>query len=189
MSDSNGSCSGECEVFDGGLYVFVMRLRTPDFIQVGALGRFHFPAGWYMYVGSARKNLHKRVERHWLPKKKVRWHLDYLSTALDSEPVGAVLLPLDAGLSECELNRLVGRHFGGQAPAAGFGASDCRAGCPAHLWFSLAPVSLLAVAALHPRAAVLLPGAGVWEPGLVDLDELDVLEDPDYPEDPEGPED
>lgn len=168
---SPGSCCGE--MFDRGLYVFVMRLKTPDTIDVGALGRFHFPAGWYLYTGSARRGLPQRVERHWALKKNLRWHMDYLSTALDSEPVGAVVLPLDAGLAECELNLLVGRLVAGQTPAPGFGASDCRAGCPAHLWHSKAPVSLLAVAQIHPRAAVLLPGQGVWEPQLVDLADPD----------------
>lgn len=172
MSDQTGSPAAHSgKVFDRGLYVFVMRLRTPDFIQVGALGRFHFPAGWYLYTGSANGNLHKRVERHWSLKKKVRWHIDYLSTALDSEPVGAVLIPQDAGLTECQLNKLVGQLVGGQALAPGFGASDCKAGCPAHLWFSLAPVSLLGVARVHPKAAVILPGAGMWEPQLVELED------------------
>ncbi len=173
-------------MFDSGLYVFLMRLRTPDFIQVGALGRFHFPAGWYLYTGSASRGLTKRVERHWNLKKKVRWHIDYLSTALDSEPVGAVVVPSDAGLSECELNQKVGRLVGGQTLVPGFGASDCRAGCPAHLWFSLAPVSLLAVARVDSRAAVLIPGAGVWEPGLVELGEAGIGDD--LGDDGEGPE-
>jgi sugar fermentation stimulation protein A len=170
MNDQTHTRCGNCEVFDSGLYVFLMRLRTADFIQVGALGRFHFAAGWYLYVGSASRALHKRVERHWSLKKKVRWHMDYLSTALDSEPVGAVLVPADAGLTECELNRLVQYQIGGTVLAPGFGASDCRAGCPAHLWFSQMPVSLLAVAQVHPRAAVLLPGAGIWEPAPLELD-------------------
>lgn len=170
-TDSPVACSGK--VFDRGLYVFVMRLKTPDFIQVGALGRFHFPAGWYLYTGSASRNLHKRVERHWSLKKKVRWHIDHLATAPDSEPVGAVLIPQDAGLTECQLNQMAGRLVGGQALAPGFGASDCKAGCPAHLWFSLAPVSLLGVARVHPLAAVILPGAGMWEPQPVELEELE----------------
>jgi Uri superfamily endonuclease len=173
MSDVTGSCDGQCEVFDSGLYVFVMRLRTADFIEVGALGRFHFAPGWYLYTGSATRGLHKRVERHWSLKKKVRWHMDYLSTAVDAEPVGAVLVPGDAGLNECELNQQVGQMIAGSVLAPGFGASDCQADCPAHLWFSLAPVSLLAVAQVNPRAAVLLPGAGVWEPGLIELDSQD----------------
>lgn len=170
MSDVTGSPGGTCEVFDSGLYVFLMRLRTADFIEVGALGRFHFAAGWYLYTGSASRHLHKRVARHWSRKKKVRWHMDYLSTALDSEPVGAVLVPRDAGLTECQLNRAVEKLVAGSVLAPGFGASDCRAGCPAHLWFSATAVSLLTVAQVHPQAAVLLPGAGVWEPAPVDLE-------------------
>lgn len=174
MSDPTDCPTPECgQVFDRGLYVFVMRLRTPDFIQVGALGHFHFPAGWYLYTGSASGNLHRRVERHWSLKKKVHWHIDYLATALDSEPVGAVLVPEDAGLTECQLNQLAGQLVGGQVLAPGFGASDCKAGCPAHLWFSLAPVSLLSVARIHAKAAVILPGAGMWEPQLVELEEPD----------------
>lgn len=173
MSDVNGSPSDNCQVFDSGLYVFVMRLRTPDFCEVGALGSFHFPAGWYLYAGSASRNLHKRVERHWSLKKKIRWHIDYLATLQDSEPVGAVLVPKGAGLTECELNQKIGQMVGGQALVPGFGASDCKAGCPAHLWFSLAPVSVLAVAQVHEQAAVLLPGAGVWEPRPMDLEDRD----------------
>jgi Uri superfamily endonuclease len=174
--------SGGGQLFDSGFYVFVMRLRTADFIEVGALGRFHFPAGWYLYTGSAERGLHKRVERHWSLKKKVRWHMDYLSTAPDSEPVGAVILPLTAGLSECELNQRVGLVVSGQALAPGFGASDCRAGCPTHLWYSGTPVSLLTVAQVHPEAAVLLPGTGSWEQDLQQL--ADLAEDLDPPDQP-----
>lgn len=155
--------------FDAGLYVFVMRLLEPQPVQVGALGLFHFPPGWYLYTGSAKRGLRKRVERHWSLKQKLRWHMDYLATAPSSEPVGAVVLPLDAGLTECELNQAMGRMFGGQTPVPGFGASDCRNGCPAHLFFSKAAVSLLAVARVHEDAAVLIPGLdGVA--GLVSLD-------------------
>ena len=167
MTDKPQTQSG---IFNSGLYVLVMRLRAADSIEVGALGRFQFPAGWYLYTGSASRNLHQRVERHWSLQKKVRWHVDYLSTAPDLEPVGAVLVPQDPKLTECQLNRAVENLVAGSVLAPGFGASDCQAGCPAHLWFSLTPVSLLAVAKVHRRAALLLPGAGIWEPGPIDLD-------------------
>lgn len=164
-------------MFDGGLYVFLLRLKTGANLTVGALGEYYFPAGWYLYTGSARKNLHKRVERHWRVKSTLRWHFDYLSTALDSEPVGAVVIPAAARLSECELNRQVGRLVGNQVPVPGFGASDCRAGCPAHLYFSTAPVSLLNIARLHEQAGVLMPGADLWEPDLHQLQALTDRED------------
>ncbi len=150
-------------LFDGGLYVFLMRLREFQQLEIGALGEHAFPPGWYLYVGSARRGLAKRVERHWSLKKAVRWHIDYLSTAVGSEPVGAVIIPTSAGLTECEVNQKIGLMDGNQTLVSGFGASDCRAGCPAHLWYSRTPVSLLTVARVHPQAAVLIPGAGVWE--------------------------
>lgn len=156
-------------MFDSGIYVFVMRLREPCDIEVGSLGRFVFPAGWYLYTGSARRNLRGRIERHWNLKKTLRWHIDHLSTAPDSEPVGAVVLPLEAGISECALNQRVGRMIAGRTIAPGFGASDCLSDCPAHLWYSRAAVSLLAIARIHPEAGVLIPGADIMQPDLQSL--------------------
>ena len=158
-------------MFDEGLYVFLLRLQTPATLTVGALGEHHFPAGWYLYTGSAKRSLHRRVERHWGMKSKRRWHVDYLSTALGSFPVGAVVVPATSGLSECELNRRVGALTGRQVPVPGFGASDCREGCLAHLHFSAAPVSLLGLAQVHPEAAILMPGADFWAPDLHELSE------------------
>jgi Uri superfamily endonuclease len=102
-------------------------------------------------------------------KSKRRWHFDYLSTALDSEPVGAIVVPNAAKITECELNRKIGALVGNGVPVPKFGASDCQAGCPAHLYFSGAPVSLLGLAQVHPKAAILMPGADLWEPNLRDL--------------------
>ncbi len=166
MSDQQKPEESCAPMFDGGLYVFLMRLTEPQSVQVGALGLFEFPEGWYLYTGRAKRGLAKRVERHWTLKQKLRWHIDYLATAAGSEPVGAIVIPESAGISECFLNQLIGQKFGGQVPAPGFGASDCRNGCPAHLYFSRAPVSLLAMAQVHPEAAVLIPQAGIWEPPL-----------------------
>jgi sugar fermentation stimulation protein A len=165
-------------VFDAGYYVFLLRLLEPADVRVGALGEHHFPAGWYLYTGSARRNLHGRVSRHWSLKPALHWHFDHLTTVLSSEPVGAVVVPLDAGLDECELNRRVGALVGRRAPVRGFGASDCRADCPAHLWFSAAPVSLLGLSQVHPEAAILMPSAELWEP---DLHELSDVGDPPPP--------
>ncbi len=166
-------------MFNRGLYVFLLRLKSPSTLTVGALGEHHFPMGWYMYTGSAQQNLQKRVERHWRLKAKRHWHFDYLSTALDSEPVGAVVVPTTAGFTECELNRQVGNMVGNHAPVPKFGASDCHAGCPAHLYFSGAPVSLLALARVHEQAAILMPGADFWEPDLQQLSRRALTRDPD----------
>ena len=47
-------------------------------LKVGKLGRFIFPTGTYVYTGSAKKNIDKRIERHLSKKKKLHWHIDYL---------------------------------------------------------------------------------------------------------------
>ena len=94
-------------------------------IQVGRLGRFDFPAGLYVYTGSAKKNMQARISRHQRRDKPKRWHIDYLLTLPQAEVIGVERFK-DA---ECALNQAVD----GPIPAKGFGASDCKAGCGSHL--------------------------------------------------------
>jgi Uri superfamily endonuclease len=63
---------------DSGIYLLLIHLRKDVDISVGSLGVQHFCKGYYVYVGSAQRNLRKRVERHLRNKKKIRWHIDYL---------------------------------------------------------------------------------------------------------------
>jgi Uri superfamily endonuclease len=94
-------------------------------LQVGALGLCRFPAGTYVYTGSARRNLEARVERHLRRDKPLRWHVDYLLVAPDVRIVRVEF----SQLPECQLNA----RTKGEIPVPGFGASDCRKGCGSHL--------------------------------------------------------
>ena len=49
-----------------GAYVLAVRLDSRRELPVGRLGRFNFPAGWYLYVGSAMGTggLPARLRRH-----------------------------------------------------------------------------------------------------------------------------
>ena len=145
-----------------GLYLFLVRRRKALRIKVGALGWCDFGAGWYIYTGRARRGLINRVQRHWSTRKRLRWHIDYLSSAPGSESIGAVLLTDDAHdfLDECWVNQRIGALLGAQAVMPGFGASDCMSGCPAHLWYLPQAVSLLEVARISPGAVLLLPRDG-----------------------------
>lgn len=142
-----------------GVYLVLVRRRRAIRIKVGALGWFDFPAGWYVYTGKARRGLQQRVIRHWSPRRRVRWHVDYLTAAPGSEPIGAVLLtePDHADLQECWINQRVGAMLAGHAVVPGFGASDCTSGCPAHLWLTREPCSLLEIARISPRTLLLVP--------------------------------
>ena len=106
-------------------YQLHIHLTRSQNIEVGRLGRFRFPAGYYVYTGSARKNLIARVQRHLSRDKKLRWHIDYL-LACPAAQVREVRLFEQA---ECAINQRVQ----GEIPVPGFGASDCRAHCHSHL--------------------------------------------------------
>jgi len=115
---------------DAGRYIAVFFLPQTESITVGKLGTFKFSRGFYFYVGSARRNLSARINRHGRKKKTLFWHIDYLSSR--AQMVGAIIIS-DLGRSECSLAVELGRMFALQA--GGFGASDC--GCGGHLFYTL----------------------------------------------------
>ncbi len=106
-------------------YSLFIRVEKPQTITVGRFGRFTFPAGNYIYSGSARKNILARLNRHLRKEKKLRWHIDYL---LNSANVNIVEV-LVSTIPECDLVAA----SGGTIVVPGFGASDCRSGCGSHL--------------------------------------------------------
>jgi Uri superfamily endonuclease len=106
-------------------YQLVIEVVQPVHVAIGALGVFVFPAGRYVYTGSARRNPEARIARHLARSKTLRWHVDYL---LDAPGVRIVdVWRFDE--PECAVNR----STAGEIPVTGFGASDCRAGCGSHL--------------------------------------------------------
>ncbi len=119
----------------GGAYLLYLRLESPIRARVGALGEVRMGAGVYVYVGSAKRGLAARVGRHLrlakLKRGKVHWHIDYL---LIRREVRLFLSEIFPGKDECYLSRAQARRAGTTVPIPGFGASDCQAGCSAHLY-------------------------------------------------------
>jgi sugar fermentation stimulation protein A len=113
---------------DSGVYLLIVRLEVESRIRIGRLGAFDFPAGCYVYVGSAQRNLSHRLARHARRLKHLRWHIDYLTTR--GQVLGAIVE--DAPRSrECELAGLLASAAEVTAPR--LGSSDCT--CPAHLFY------------------------------------------------------
>jgi Uri superfamily endonuclease len=106
-------------------YQLVIEVGSPVRCKVGRLGVVEFPAGIYVYTGSARRGFEARLARHARATKTLRWHIDYL---LSLSGVRIVRVVRSRRL-ECRLNQSVP----GRIVVPGFGASDCRAGCGAHL--------------------------------------------------------
>jgi sugar fermentation stimulation protein A len=115
------------ELNDSGCYIFIVRLPEEQAIDIGSKGSMVFKKGYYLYVGSAKNSLSKRLERHRRKRKRFHWHIDYLRTFC--EPHEAIAIRTTADL-EHELAGAVSAIADWQIP--GFGCSDCS--CPSHLF-------------------------------------------------------
>jgi Uri superfamily endonuclease len=115
-----------------GTYALSFSLPEAVKVCIGRLGWFEFPAGEYVYLGSARGpgGLRARLGRHLRGEKATHWHIDYLRPHLEIRAVG--YLPGNENL-ECAWSQSLAALPAARLPAPGFGASDCACGCPAHL--------------------------------------------------------
>ena len=113
-----------------GTYALLIRLDSARAVTVGRLGPVRFPAGWYVYAGSALGpgGLAARLMRHAWRYKPLHWHIDYL--LVFSALKGAWLIQ-EPRRRECELARYLARSPDAQIIAPRFGASDCD--CVTHL--------------------------------------------------------
>ena len=112
-----------------GSYVLVLHVLEQRQLRVGKLGTFRFPAGCYLYFGSALNSLNGRIGRHLRKEKKPHWHIDHLVAKGEVVEVWAAV---DGARRECEWAGLALDNPLATVPAKGFGSSDCRT-CPAHL--------------------------------------------------------
>lgn len=143
-----------------GVYALVLRLREFFRGTVGRLGLVELGPGFYIYVGSALGlgGLAARVSRHLKRGKRLRWHIDYLT----SDPRVEVEAVVYAYAEERLESTLASGLAAVLEPAVkGFGSSDT--GDPTHL-FSCNGLAACIEAALDAmRRAGLEPR--VWFPG------------------------
>jgi len=114
---------------DSGAYLFALKLERPRTLTIGSLGKIPFEKGWYVYVGSARRGLSRRLARHdrRISGKTLRWHIDFLRVA--AQTTRAFPIRTFQNL-ECKLAQDAKSISGGIVP--GFGCSDCS--CSSHLF-------------------------------------------------------
>ena len=111
-----------------GTYVLFLRFPEGAETEVGALGRIRLDAGDYCYVVSAMGGLDQRLSRHLSDEKKIRWHIDYLTTICDDMHAMEHEGP---SITECDLARVM-ESIGNVPTVMDFGCSDC--GCQTHLF-------------------------------------------------------
>lgn len=117
----------EKEAEDRGSYIVVLKLPQKSILTIGRLGEVAFNKGYYLYIGSARKNLTKRIQRHRSLRKRLFWHIDWLRAVAEFQ----FALPIRASDHlECNIAQMVKGIADWDTP--GFGSSDCS--CHSHLF-------------------------------------------------------
>jgi Uri superfamily endonuclease len=91
------------------------------------LGQIHFPACYYVYIGSALNGIEKRVSRHFSTQKKHHWHIDYF---LDQAVIRKAFVKQRDYREECEISEMFSAKF---SSIPHFGSSDCN--CLSHLFY------------------------------------------------------
>jgi Uri superfamily endonuclease len=111
-----------------GIYHLLIHLPQDTTIQVGKLGSFRFPAGYYVYTGSALNGLELRIARHFRRRKRFHWHIDYL---LQHSHIVDVITYRTTERLEGQFNQKILSLPDCKIPVKSFGSSDCS--CPSHL--------------------------------------------------------
>ena len=111
-----------------GCYLLVLHRKRSGTCTVGQLGTIDVPEGYYVYTGSAKKNLSSRVSRHLHKRKKIHWHIDYLVQSADKVKAYPVYTQNDL---ECAIAGMISKISDADVP--GFGCSDCS--CRSHLFY------------------------------------------------------
>lgn len=112
-----------------GIYLLLINVKKDIEIKVGSLGKLKFKKGFYVYVGSAQRNLEARITRHKRSFKKKFWHIDYLLSDKNAEIID-VFYKNAKKSEECETAKKLSKSF---ISIEKFGCSDCN--CISHLFF------------------------------------------------------
>lgn len=118
----------EIEAQDRGSYFLLIELEENQTIKVGELGEIKFLKGFYIYIGSAKKNLSKRIKRHFQKTKRKYWHIDYLTEK--AKNCKEIIFRTSQEI-ECFLAKEISKVAEGQVLK--FGSSDCK--CDSHLYY------------------------------------------------------
>ena len=109
-------------------YILGIVLDKDIEIKIKSLGKINLKKGFYLYVGTAKKNFEARINRHLIKKKKRFWHIDYLLSLKD---VKIKEIWITDKIKECQIANLLNKE--GYSFINRFGSSDCK--CPSHLFF------------------------------------------------------
>ncbi|MGE4413192.1 MAG: DUF123 domain-containing protein [Candidatus Caldatribacteriota bacterium] len=120
---------------EGSTYILLIYLIRSQHLLIGKLGWVSFKKGYYLYIGSAKKCLKKRLIRHLSRQKNRFWHIDYLLSAPSSAKVTNIWVSRKS--CECSIAQELYQSDICTLVKIGFGSSDCQ--CFSHFFRVEAP--------------------------------------------------
>lgn len=136
---------------DPGIYALIIYIK--DSMKVYLAKNIHyFPSGYYVYLGSAKQygGINSRVNRHLKRNKKIRWHIDYL-TINPLVRIEAIVYVKTKIFKECAFVKILKKN-NFEIASKGFGSSDCKEECGAHLLKPIKNFSLKYIILIIKRA-------------------------------------
>ena len=114
----------------GLTYILLFHINNSHYLEIGKLGWHYFHSGYYIYIGSAKKFIKRRLTRHLSRQKNQFWHIDYLL----SNPVSSEIINIWTShfACECTISQELYQNKICTLVKKGFGSSDCH--CIAHFF-------------------------------------------------------
>jgi len=119
-------------MLNSGSYHLVIGLHKSITLKHRRYSDNQLNPGYYIYTGSAMGSLSARLQRYLKPPLKRHWHIDYLLASRNTIIEEIWVCPAKTK-EECLRNKVILALPGAGILLPRFGATDCRAGCPAHL--------------------------------------------------------
>jgi Uri superfamily endonuclease len=117
-----------------GTYTIIISCKKSVNLRFGGLGRAKTLRGLYVYSGSAlgqgAMSLEGRISRHSRSHKKIRWHVDCMTSKQWCTVKAAIHVESPRRL-ECDVNNMLVEKLNASPPLPHIGASDCK--CRGHL--------------------------------------------------------
>jgi sugar fermentation stimulation protein A len=145
-------------ISDSGIYILEFYAKKSFYIEHKKFSGIRFKQGYYYYVGSAQKKLKSRINRHLKRKKKLHWHIDYLSTNTALK-ISRILQILNLQKNfECQIVQNISANNEIEIIAKNFGNSDCNI-CSSHLLFSKKKISYNHLFSLYQSTVLFIPSS------------------------------
>ena len=143
---------------NSGIYILELLAKKNFRLTHNKFNNPTLPKGYYYYIGSAQKNLTQRIDRHIRKKKKIYWHIDYITTLNNIIVKNVFILNDFEKKYECKVVDTLITKTKLSTIINGFGNSDCKL-CESHLLYSKFPISYNHLCSLYQETVLFIPSS------------------------------